>query len=666
MGKITYTTQQLQTILDNANIIKDNLTIEGDIIQGIKLGTSTLKYNNLEQCLEIVYNNGQVQQIGREGTSLVYSEDGIANGVPVYITGAIQFDAGNGDTLNLVKVAPASNVNIAKSQTTGWTTIPIDAEGIGIVIWKGDLHFQDTSGTVIGRTVYLGSSGWTSTPPSSPNLIVELGYITKVGTTDGVIQVHPPHFSNSSHTDLINQNEDPNFQHLPSDQVAKLDTIENSAEVNVNADWNSITGDTQILNKPTDLTDLSTHNVTELSDITSAGSGSIITTVERGKLDDLYTELGDGSNVVENVGTSTDNAIARFDGVTGKLLQGGGSITNLDTGEVGIGETAPVGKLDVSGGFIYARNGVVDVGKEQIRIGRTDNDIRYHSISSYHTVNAAANYLKFKVHDGAASAPYTLQTTVMTMLGNGNVGIGTETPPEKLSVHGNIASLDNGGTARFRISTTEVAPYETGLQTFNYHLVLDASGTGQNEIIFRTGVGAIGTGTEKARITSSGLDVTGNLALTGTVNGRDVSADGDKLDNIYDVDAAVIKKKATKLIDPTNLNEEVVMVTIPVGYIGVVCSSEIDGNVSNSIGYSFNDDNTPTTNGTIFSYFTPHDGTEQGYQMMAVTSDEEYGGHSIDYHLKGGTDIRVKVTTAAAGVTNKVLLNIVVLLKPKV
>lgn len=52
----------------------------------------------------------------------------------------------------------------------------------------------------------------------------------------------------------------------------------------VNADWNSTSGNSEILNKPTDLTDLALHNVTELSDVTNAGSGLIITTSERNDL----------------------------------------------------------------------------------------------------------------------------------------------------------------------------------------------------------------------------------------------------------------------------------------------------------------------------------------------------------------------------------------------
>ena len=75
----------------------------------------------------------------------------------------------------------------------------------------------------------------------------------------------------------------------------KLDGIEDNAEVNVNADWTASTGDAQILNKPTDLTNLSIHDVTELRDVTSAGSGAIITSAERTKLTGV--EIGAEVNV---------------------------------------------------------------------------------------------------------------------------------------------------------------------------------------------------------------------------------------------------------------------------------------------------------------------------------------------------------------------------------
>ena len=66
----------------------------------------------------------------------------------------------------------------------------------------------------------------------------------------------------------------------------KLQNIADNAEVNVQADWAEAdtNQDSFIQNKPTDVTDLSTHSVTELNNVTSAGSGAIITSGERTKL----------------------------------------------------------------------------------------------------------------------------------------------------------------------------------------------------------------------------------------------------------------------------------------------------------------------------------------------------------------------------------------------
>ena len=76
-------------------------------------------------------------------------------------------------------------------------------------------------------------------------------------------------------------------KHFTQTNKTKLDGIEEGAEVNVNADWSSSSGASQILNKPTDITDLSSHTATELSDISSSGSGVIITSAERTKLNNI-------------------------------------------------------------------------------------------------------------------------------------------------------------------------------------------------------------------------------------------------------------------------------------------------------------------------------------------------------------------------------------------
>jgi len=93
----------------------------------------------------------------------------------------------------------------------------------------------------------------------------------------------------------------------------KLDGIEEGAQKNVNADWDSVSGDSQILNKPTDVTDLSRH---------------------------ASSELSDGSDLVKGPASSTDNAIARFDGTTGKLVQDSPATIDDDGNIAGLKDTS--------------------------------------------------------------------------------------------------------------------------------------------------------------------------------------------------------------------------------------------------------------------------------------------------------------------------------------
>jgi len=83
-------------------------------------------------------------------------------------------------------------------------------------------------------------------------------------------------------------------------------------------------------------------------------------------------------------------------------------------GKVGILQTSPSQTLQVDGDMsVRATSGTSAV--EQIRIGRTGSDIRYHSIYGQHS-SGADSYLEFQIHDGGAS-PYTAQNTVLTLYG---------------------------------------------------------------------------------------------------------------------------------------------------------------------------------------------------------------------------------------------------------
>ncbi|SNR16050.1 hypothetical protein [Tenacibaculum jejuense] len=114
----------------------------------------------------------------------------------------------------------------------------------------------------------------------------------------------------------------------------------------------------------------------------------------------------------------------------------------LKNGNIGVGTITPFQKLDIVG-VTYLRNAPTHSRvSEQVRFGRGDSDIRYHSIYSNHTGSAKTNYLDFRVHSGNSS-DVREQISVMTLNGEGNVGIGTINPKGfKLGVNGKIAATE--------------------------------------------------------------------------------------------------------------------------------------------------------------------------------------------------------------------------------
>ena len=87
----------------------------------------------------------------------------------------------------------------------------------------------------------------------------------------------------------------------------KLDDIEAEAQVNVKPSWTAAAGtEREILNKPADLTNLSLHYVTSLQDVTSAGSGAIITDAERDRIDPTHADFVGVSSAERTKLTSID------------------------------------------------------------------------------------------------------------------------------------------------------------------------------------------------------------------------------------------------------------------------------------------------------------------------------------------------------------------------
>lgn len=135
------------------------------------------------------------------------------------------------------------------------------------------------------------------------------------------------------------------------------------------------------------------------------------------------------------------------------LPLGGGNLTgglNVLFGNVGIGTSAPLGKLHVEG-YSYL-NG-------PIFLGRQDATVEGGQITfARSTDNAAAWSIDVNGGDSAPRLRFFTSDEKMSILTSGNVGIGTITPTQKLEVSGNIKASGSVSVGANATGALEVVP----------------------------------------------------------------------------------------------------------------------------------------------------------------------------------------------------------------
>ncbi len=311
----------------------------------------------------------------------------------------------------------------------------------------------------------------------------------------------------------------------PLADETKLAGIQAGAEVNVNADWNAVSGDAQILNKPTisgsntgDVTLAGTPNyltivgqviTRNLINLTSHVTGRLpFANLANGSAHSVVGRAGSGSGDVDNISAGNDTILSRSGSgnlafnnastvrgilgvspttdvvllTTNQTIAGvktfsstpvAPGLTNAGTlalsatganvitastngserlrissvGRVGIGVTNPGTLLEVATTSVSAEvlrlgaNGGSGAEQGEVFFGfhhwGTSASANNPSVRIGAIENGVASFDASLVFQTRNSGSDVLPTTRMTILSNGNVGIGTPTPTERLNVVGN-------------------------------------------------------------------------------------------------------------------------------------------------------------------------------------------------------------------------------------
>jgi hypothetical protein len=434
----------------------------------------------------------------------------LTKGTVVYLSGA------TGNRPNALRAQ--AHTEATSSKTIGMVVTNINNNSDGYVATNGTLHDLDTSAFTAGVAVWLSATtagGITSTVPAEPNHAVFIGWIARSHPTQGRIILH---IQNGYEFDELHG------VLLTSEANNDLVVYESSTALWKNKSISTIFGGTPLVSVPT-LAQVTTAGNTTTNAITVGGLTS------NGNINVGGNFVGNGT--AQYVHFTGGSGEFRFKNGSG----GGWYYTWCQNGSTGleermrlssnnnllIGTTTDAGyKLDVNGTARFITNTyinptsnaqfpayVIEYGGEKRMVAGSNGA----GGNTYFTGTGNRANLLYAAFFGSAAGYATQIGTSsgvgMTLLDNGNVGIGTVSPTEKLEVNGNIKAtsfIKSGGTS------SQFLKADGSVDSTVYYAASNPSG-------YTTNVGTVtsvatGTGLTGGTITGSGTISLANTAVT--------------------------------------------------------------------------------------------------------------------------------------------------------
>ena len=403
----------------------------------------------------------------------IKANEALTKGDPLYIVG-YQL----GQDVNIVAKADSSDV--AKMPVVGLADDDYANQAFGTMTAFGSFNgaFDTSGGTEgwsVGDIIFVKPlGGLTNIKPGGTDLIQNVAIVSRVSTQTGELEVIA----------LGRTNDVPN---LPTGRLF-VGTAANT----------SLASDVVYVDDTNDRVGIGTTNPSTDLEVSSTGvngvdiSQSASNASQSGRLFFTTNTASEGFALFNSNGTFQVNS-----GGIPNNTSGTNRISIVgSTGNVGIGTTSPNYKLEVSGTLgVNRTDGIIFAGSAAAGLG---NKI---------TSDTSNNFI---FSTSLPSIPYATSTR-MTILNNGNVGIGTTSPDTKLEV-----SSSSGGVLRLTSTDTSVA---TGESIGRVEFKSNDFSTGGNNVVgfvdclatnpgssyaLTFGTGNAAAATERMRISQSG------------------------------------------------------------------------------------------------------------------------------------------------------------------